>query len=129
MSVAITASIEWKGKEYEFKYSFDIAQKLRDEGVNIGKIYRALMADPACAIDFGDDISRVIAWMMKRAGCPADEVSAEEVWRMCMSSEEVMKQTFGMFMWLCNSHFASSPMAPAVKPAASGKEKARRKKT
>lgn len=106
---AITATLAWKGEEYELKYTFDIARKLRAEGVNIGAVYRAVLANPASAIDYGDDIAYTIAFLLRRAGARATD---EEVWRLCLADEQYMRQAFALFSWVCDQHFATSDMAP-----------------
>lgn len=126
MSLNITAELEWKGKVYELKYSFDVARRLRAEGVNIIGVYREINRDPGCAIDYGDDIAYTIAWLLRQAGA---QVTDEEVWRDALQSEATLRQCFGLFNWVCEQHLATSPMAPRpAQQAATKKAKAPRKK-
>lgn len=127
MSLNITAQLEWKGKIYDLKYSFDIARRLRAEGVNIVGIYRAITRDPNSAIDYGDEIAYTIAWLLRQAGAQATD---EEVWRDALANEVTLKQCFGLFNWVCEQHMASSPLAPRTtqEPAAKKAKPARKRK-
>jgi len=124
-----TATLEWQGNEYILLYEFGIIRRMRDDGINMVKIYRSVTADPESTMGFGDDIARVIAWLLNAAGASTEDsetaksrtVTAEDVWRWMISDNAILKQALALFMWICGCHFASSPMAPkaehAKKPA------------
>lgn len=122
MSQDISAELEWKGKTYELKYTFDLARKLRADGLNLIATYRAVTSDPAAAIDYGDEVASIIAWLLRRAGC---DVTDEDVWRYALSDESTLRQCFGLFNWVCGQHMASSSMAPMAQQASPKKTKSR----
>lgn len=124
MNADITAELVWNGKSHKLKYSFDLARRLRSQGINIITIYRAITANPSSAIDFGDDIAATTAYLLNEAGAA---VTDEDVWRECMGNEATLKQVFGLFNWVCSQHFASSPLAPAPTKATAPKKAKTRK--
>lgn len=113
-----TVVLEWKGKEYELKYTFNIIRRIRSEGINIPQIFRKIMEDNAAVADYGDDVAYVVAWLLKEAGCLG--VTDEQVWRESLSDPELQKQCFSLFMWIVTEHFAQSDNLP--KPSAHKKD-------
>lgn len=100
--MSLTAEIEYKGKVYEVKYTFSIIRRLRSEGINVPVIYRKIATGENRAIDFGDEIAYVVAWLLRSAGC--EDVTDEHIWRECMTDPERLKQVFAVFKWVCDEH-------------------------
>lgn len=119
MSVDITARLVWAGKSYDLKYTFDVARRLRAEGVNIINVYRAITKDPNCSIEYGDEVAYAVAWLLRQAGCAVTE---EEVYRSMLADVKALQDCFGLFNWICLNHLSVSPIAalapkvPAEKP-------------
>jgi hypothetical protein len=129
-----TAILEWRGKEYELKYSFNIIRRIRAEGVNIPALYRNIRQNPEGTVDYMDDIAFVVAWLLREAGVdPVIDAETgerrplkdEDVFRECLGDLERFKVVLQLFMWVCNQHFATSENAPRpkVQPVQAGKRK------
>ena len=121
-----TCLLEWNGEEYELKYTFKIIRRLRSEGINVPKIFRECMSDKNAAADYGDEISEMIAFLLKDAGCK--NVTGEDVWRSSLSNPDLQSQCFGLLIWIGANHFASSKAGavPGKKPTAPRKKKKRK---
>lgn len=105
-----TAVLEWEGKEYELKYSFNIVRRLRGEGIMVPRIFRAITNDAEAVVDYADDIAYVIAWLLREAGC--EGVTDETIFRYSIGNREFQKQCYQLFMWVCAEHFAQSENVP-----------------
>lgn len=111
-----TVTLEWKGKEYELRYSFSIVRRLRAEGIKVPTIFRAIMADRNQFAEYGDEIAYTVAWLLREAGCP--DVKDEDVWRHGLGDKQFSKACLELFLWVGVNHFAQSENAPTKKPIA-----------
>lgn len=101
--------VEWAGEEYEVKYTFKFIQRLKREGINLGRIFRAIQLDPEGAGAYLDDYAAVTCECLREAGAPID---VDEVWREALVNPEFAKACAELFMWLVTQHYATSENAP-----------------
>lgn len=110
MAENLTAILEWKGREYELRYSLALVRRVRAEGVNIPRLFREISASPINAVDYGDEIALVVASALRDAG--AQDVTTEEVWRLSLSDQQFCAQCLQLLLWIGGQHFAVSENVP-----------------
>lgn len=98
-----TFSFELDGEEYELKYSFKMVRKLRNEGINVPAIYRAISEDKDSAGDYADDFTSIAAILLREAGARVNE---QELWASCNADAEAMQSVMLLFWWVVSNHYA-----------------------
>ena len=98
-----TYSFELDGEEYELKYSFKMVRKLRNDGINVTAIHRAIEADKDSAGDYADAFTSMAAILLRDAGA---RVTEEDMWASCNSDPDAMMAVMQLFWWVIANHYA-----------------------
>ena len=98
-----TFEFEIDGEEYELKYNFKMVRKLRNEGINVPAIYRAIEKDRDTAGDYADEFTSMAAILLRDAGA---KVTEQDMWASCNSDPQAMMAVMQLFWWVATNHYA-----------------------
>lgn len=98
-----TIQFELDGEEYELKYSFKMIRQMRNKGINVPAIHRAISENAESASDYADDFVSMAAILLGDAGA---RVSEQDLWQSCNNDQEALLAVMQLFWWVVANHYA-----------------------
>lgn len=101
--------VEWDGKIYSVKYTFQFIQRLKRKGVSVPEVYQKIRLQPDAAGAYLDEYVILTCEALLEAGA---YVNVEDVYAQALVNPEFAKACGTLFSWFVKQHYAVSPNAP-----------------